>query len=349
MMDVSTFKREPTLSTTASPSAANRFCRSRDLGCAYLLRQLRPDGGFGPAERGLADYYKVPLALLVCGATAEAARLLDWIRRHGMTPDGDFGPRIPETLGYPYLYYNSWVVIGAHRQGHFDLSRRGAAFIHTFHDHESGGFYSSASEREATTLQDLWVVSGAGQAMLYVGHVEVARSVGGWMERLLELQPNFPEDLYAVYSRAGRLHTTFDPAEEIRFVVHARAERDQYFFDPGIAAGFLAQLYKATAEGKWLDLARAYLRQAEIASDFLLRTLRAGKVAWAASVLYTLTGEPVYRDLAVRIGDNLIALQSPEGSWRPGSPYTNDSTAERVIWLDEIHQAVGRAPISEGR
>src|SRR5439155_24046979 len=191
--------------------------------------------------------------------------------------------------------------------------------------------------REATTLQDRWVVSGAGQAMLYVGHVEVARSVGSWMERLLELQPNFPEDLYAVYSRAGRLHTTFDPAEEIRFVVHARAERDQYFFHPGIAAGFLAQLYKATAEGKWLDLARVYLRQAEIASDFLLRTLRAGKVAWAAGLLYTLTGEPVYRDLAVRIGDNLIAAQSPEGSWRPGSPYTNDSTAERVIWLDGIH------------
>ena len=95
---------------------SDRFRRGRDLGCGYLLRQLRADGAFGPAERGLADYYKVPLALQVCGATAEAARLLDWVRRNGVTPDGDFGPRIPETLGYYYLYYNAWVVIGSHRQ-----------------------------------------------------------------------------------------------------------------------------------------------------------------------------------------------------------------------------------------
>src|SRR5881628_3762998 len=109
MMDVSTFKREPTLSTTASPSAANRFCRSRDLGCAYLLGQQRPDGGFGPAERGLADYYKVPAAYLVSGATAAANRLCHWIRKHGMTAEGDFGPRLPETIAYYYLYYNTWV------------------------------------------------------------------------------------------------------------------------------------------------------------------------------------------------------------------------------------------------
>ena len=94
MMDVSTFKREPTLSTTASPAAANRFCRSRDLGCAYLLRQLRPDGGFGPAERGLADYYKVPLALLVCGATAEAEEV-----EARFTRDTDTSPRSSVRIG----------------------------------------------------------------------------------------------------------------------------------------------------------------------------------------------------------------------------------------------------------
>ena len=203
----------------SSVSVANdRFRRSRDRGCDYLLRQLRPDGGFGPLERGVADYYKAPLALSVCGATAEAASLCDWIRRNGITADGDFGPRMPEAIGYYYLYYNAWVVIGAHRQGHFDLSRRGADFLLTFRDPEGGGFYSSPTERASTTPEDLWVVSGAGQALLYVGHIEAARGVGAWMQRLLELQPNFPVDLYTVYSRAGGLHTTFAPADEIRFV-----------------------------------------------------------------------------------------------------------------------------------
>jgi DUF1680 family protein len=124
-------------------------------------------------------------------------------------------------------------------------------------------------------------------------------------------------------------------------VVHAAANEDQYFFHPGIAAGFLAELYKATGETEWLDLARGYLRQADVASDFQLKSLRAGKVAWAASVLYTLTGESRYRDLAIRVGDNIIAAQSPEGAWNVSAPHCNDATAEMVAWLDEVHQAVG--------
>jgi hypothetical protein len=305
------------------------------------VQQLRPDGGFASAERGVADYYKAPMALSVSGATAEAGRLCNWIRRNGIMPNGDFGPRIPETNGYYYLYYNAWVVIGAHRQGHFDLSRRGADFIRTFRDAESGGFYSSPTERSATTLEDIWVVSGAGQALLYVGDIEAARGVGGWMVKVLELQPNFPEDLHAGYTRAGGLHTKFAPEEEIRFVVHSGATVDQYFFQGGIAAGFLAQLFKATGERQWLDAAIEYMRHSEVASDFLLATLRAGKVGWAAGVLYTLTGEPRFRELAIKVGDNILRAQSPKGAWWPDAPHVNDVTAEMVVWLDEIHQAVG--------
>ena len=82
---------------------------------------------------------------------------------------------------------------------------------------------------------------------------------------------------------------------------------------------------------------------AEGASDYLFRLLRAGKVGWAASVLYTLTGESKYREMATRVGDNLISTQAVEGYWSlPGfRVLNNDITAEMVIWLDEIYQAVG--------
>ncbi len=319
----------------------DRFRQGRDKGCQFLKRQLRPDGGFGSPERGLADYYKVPLALMVSGASAEANRLLDWIRRHGRNQDGDFGPRPPETKGYPYIYYNIWVIIAAHRQGHFDLSQKGMDFVLRFYDAESGGFYSSPTERNAGVLQDLWVVSGGGQAALYTGRLPESLGVGRWMKRLMELQPNYPQQLYSVYSRAGRLHTRFDPDEAIRFLLNAGAERDEYFFHPGIAAGFLANLYKATGRDEWLELARDYMRLAELASDFNFRSLRAGKVAWAASNLYTLTGERKYAELAARVGDNLLASQSEEGAWRFGRMNSNDATAEMVVWLDEVHQALG--------
>ena len=86
------------------------------------------------------------------------------------------------------------------------------------------------------------------------------------------------------------------------------------------------------------------MRLAEGASDYLFRILRAGKVGWAASVLYTLTGQQKYKDMAIRVGDNLIDIQAGEGYWCNVGEDTpnNDMTAEMVVWLDEIYQAVGR-------
>ena len=261
-----------------------------------------------------------------------------------MTPDGDFGPRPADARdSYYYAYHNTWVIIGAHRLGQFDLAHKGMEFVMRFQDSESGGFYSSPTDRESRTKQDLWVVSGCGQASLYTGRLDVARGVGRWMDRMMQEQPNYPEQLFSVSTRARGLQTVPDPNDEIRYVMHRDARRDQYFFHPGIAGGFLARLYQATGEREWLPLAKEYIRFAEGAGEYLLLLLRAGKVGWAASVLYTLTGERKYRDMAIRVGDNLIALQAGDGWWGSHGEKTpnNDTTAEMVVWLDEIYQAVG--------
>ena len=94
---------------------------------------------------------------------------------------------------------------------------------------------------------------------------------------------------------------------------------------------------------QWLELSKRYMLFAETATDNLFWLLRAGKVGWAASVLFTLTGERKYRDMAVKIGDNVVEQQAPDGSWSSvGSEGpSNDATAEMVVWLDEIYQAVG--------
>jgi DNA-directed RNA polymerase specialized sigma subunit len=126
-------------------------------------------------------------------------------------------------------------------------------------------------------------------------------------------------------------------------LVSSDAKRDQFFFQPGAAAGFLARLYQATGETQWLDLAQEYMRFVEGADDYLFRLLRAGKVGWAAAVLYKLTGDPKYKEIAGRIGSNLIACQAESGYWTvlQGDQPSNEVTAEMVIWLDEIDQAIG--------
>jgi len=317
------------------------FREARDRGCNFLLSQQRHDGGFGPPERGLADYYKVICAYQACGATHAANQLCNWIRKYGMTSEGDFGPRLPETTDYYCAYYNAWVIMGAHRLGQFDISQRGMDYLMTFWDSDSGGFYSSPAERTESTLQDLWVVSGCGQAALYTGRMEVALGVGSWLRRIMEAQPDYPRKLYGVFSREKGLILDFDPSEDIRYVMSCDATRDQFFFNPGIAGGFLSGLYMATGQAKWLDLAKEYMRFAEHASDYLFKLLRAGKVGWAAALLYTLTREDIYKEMAVRVGQDIIAAQSGDGAWWFHNMCSNDVTAEMVVWLDEIHRACG--------
>ncbi len=320
-----------------------RFKDARDRGCAYLLTKHRSDGGFGIPEMGVADYYKALLAFGVCGQSNAASQLCGWIRTNGITPHGDFGPR-PEDFGdYRYTYPNSWVIIGAHRLGNFDLSQKGMDFLMGFRDPESGGFYSSYKKQDADTEQNLIYVSFCGLAALYTGRIDVAKDVGGWMRNLMECQPNFPQKLFTVWSRTKGLITESDPRRVYTHVVSSNATSYQSFFQPGAASAFLVSLYLSSKENQWLELAMEYIRFAEKASDYLFTLVAAGKVGWACSLLYKLTRENKYKEMAIRIGDNIIAVQSKKGYWNFPGTNTPDNgiTAEMIVWLDAMHQAVG--------
>ena len=323
------------------PGGEQRFRDSREKGCEYLLTMCRPDGGFGNRELGVEEYYKALTAFGVCGETRTAARLCQWILTNGITAEGDFGPRVQKGGDFRYTYPNAWIVIGAHRLGEFGISQKGMGFIMRFWDPESGGFYSGTQNGDAETEQDMLYVSFCGLAALYTGRIDVATAVGGWLKTVMKCQPCFPEKLYTVYSRAKGLHIEAD--NEIRYVVTRNAGYYQNFFQPGAAGGFLANLYQATGEKEWFQLAKDYLAFAEGASDYLFGLLAAGKVGWAASLLYKVSGEKKYREMAVRVGDNVIAAQAKTGCWNsPGTTPNNSVTAEMVVWLDEIHQAADR-------
>lgn len=317
-------------------SAKNPFTAARNKGGDFLLAKLRPDGGFGS---GLKDCYKTLTALQVCGYSDAASRLCGWIRSH-MTDDGDFSGRPKSIEQHNYLYANSWIIIGAHRLGQFDLSMKGMEFLESHWDPKTGGFYSSPIQRDADTKQDLIYTGFGGLAALYTGRVDIARGVGHWMKTVMEAQPDFPEKLYTVYSRTTGLITVPDPNAKLRYVVSRDAEGDQFFFQPGVAGAFLARLFQATGEKEWLDLAQEYMRFVEGANDHLFRLVRAGKVAWAAAILFMITRQTKYKEIAARIGHNLTASQSRRGYWTGvGSDTPDDEiTAEMVIWLDEIDQ-----------
>ena len=322
----------------------NRFSDARDRCGAFLLRQIRNDGRFGDPTLGITEYYKVPSALLVCGFSAAANKLLDWIRRNEFLPNGDFGPR-PETdlNSYYYTYYNTWVIKGACRNGAFDIANRGMDFLLTYQDSSSGGFYSHLTKNLTSNEQDLWVVSGIGWASIYTGRLDIAKGIGNWLQEIMISQPNYPSELWTVFDAKIGLITEVKNGDDFRYVLTRDESRDQSFYHPGIAAGFLCQLYMATEESKWLDLAQEYMLFCEYVGDYHFKLLRAGKVGWAAGLLYTLTKQNKYLDMAIKVGDNLIDKQLDSGAWpwlMSGQivPH-NDITAEMTVWLDEIYQA----------
>lgn len=317
----------------------DRLRQARDRACGFLLTQQHDDGSLGKHERGVADCYKALMAFEVCGETRAATRLCRWIRQNGLLPTGDFGPRPSQSSNFSYPYLNAWIIWGACRLGQYDLAHRGMQFLLTFQDRETGGFYSTAAEHGAEGKQDLWVIAACGLAALATGKMGVARRAGEWLRHMFDLQPDFPRRLYLVYTRAQGLHFAPDPGDhQIRYVVESDSGSDQFFFAPGIAAAFLGQLFQATGEKRWIPLAKDYLVLAEVASEYLYGLLRAGKVGWGATILYQVTGEIKYLEMARRVGETLLQLQGRSGAWAESTDEVIEFTCEMVVWADIIQQ-----------
>lgn len=312
-----------------------RIRRARDHGGRWLLYRTRSDGSTQ------AVYYKVLNALQVCGESRAANRLCNWIVANEMTAEGDFG-RNPAQKKNGDIYKNAWLIIGCQRLARYEVARHGMDFILRFHDPISGGFYSSRTAQDENSEQELKVVGYCGLAALATGRVEIACAVGRWFRMLMQAQPGFPQKLYTVYSRAQGLHSAPVSQNPWRYVIASDTPDHEYFAQIGIAAAHLARLYQATGEAEWLTLAKEYMRFAEVASDALFDSIRAGKVGWAATLLYTLTGEPKYNSMALRVAGMLLAKQAHVGSWNAPEAQRPDIdvSAEMVVMLDEIYQGV---------
>src|SRR4051812_35387976 len=122
-------------------SIINKLRQSRDSGVEYVLKHQRADGAIGnPEKDGLGPYYKALWALASAGRIEEGNRLASWVIKEVLTEDGDFaGEMRGKLFDYSYAYPNAWMIVGAHKLGRFDISRRGMEFLMLLH-HETGGF-----------------------------------------------------------------------------------------------------------------------------------------------------------------------------------------------------------------
>ena len=221
-------------------SVIPRLEESRERGVEYLLAQQRSDGAIGnPEADGLGPYYKTLWALTCTGRVAEANRLASWITHELLTEEGDLaGPMRGKLFDRSYAYPNAWIIIGAHKLGRYDISRRAMDFLLLLH-HETGGFRVERDNEDA--VQDVLNTAQAGNACLTTGHLTEAKSVGRFLRTVYEAQPDPAHELFFVYKPGQGLRTSFPEERQKLHSIRHDTPRQAYF-NMGIAAAFLARL-----------------------------------------------------------------------------------------------------------
>lgn len=320
------------------------YRRASRRGIDWLLNWMNSDGSIGPARDRLY-YYRVPWAFSLMGETTAASRVVDWIARHMFTAAGAFEGLSPQ--GIFETRYGSYplacLIVGASRLERFDIVFPGTASLLRWQDPKSGGFENVRGNRNSNGEQALFPTSQGGMTFLLVGQIEAARRAGEWLKKLWELQPDVEHKLYAVYNPPQGLVTDYAPDQEALYVTK-KDDPWQHHFNGGIAAAFLAQLYLATQENRWLNLARAYQEFSMTTDECQFQSMQTCKSGWGSGLLHVATRERQYRDWTIRIGDWFLEHQLEDGHWENTefwTPHPTDAdnieiTAEFVMHVTNI-------------
>jgi hypothetical protein len=302
--------------------AANR---SRD----WLLSMQNPDGSWKPLKTQPVDaFYKVGAMFNLMGETLAAERVFDYVKAHLLQPDGDFGPREnPWHVHVHYQYANGWLVLGAQRQGRFDIAAPALRFLLTQQDPDHGGFYSEKSVGGKKQRSDTMSSGISGIALLAAGQMDAARKLAAHFEKIIAMQPAPAERFYLTLNADGKLGVSF-PEDETFWRVIDTQKKDQCWYAVGLPFTFGLLMYQATGEERYLKLAQWFF-------DFQRRCANpwdggsSGKAAWACAIRYREHGDPQDRDIALQVARLYLDMQTLDGWYasRDKAGYAGKSAA----------------------
>lgn len=340
-------------SATDPSQLLQQFDAARRAGIQFLLRQMQDDGSL-PQAPGRVTNYRVPWALAVGGESVAAHRVLGWIERHGLGDDGEFHGGITRDRAANHTfntYPETCLAYGAHLLRRFDIAQRAMGFARRYQDPETGGVFMDREMLGGAGPQLLFLTCQYGMSAAITGDWEAARRAARWLETLWQRQPQLPERLFTVWTRDAGLVTEPPPGEDIRHYINESQAERQLYYNGGIAAAFLGQLFLMTREPGWLDLARQYQDFSMESTVRQFETRQVCKSAWGATQLAFATGEDRYLRWLVRMGEWFLSIQEPDGHWN-NSPYIDpdppieaqiEVTAEFVIHVDALVSALATA------
>jgi hypothetical protein len=325
--------------------------QTRRRGADFLLANVGSDGTVADSGRPRVSYYRVPWALQVCGETRAAASVLDWIERTRIGQDGRFNAAVPFDAAANRgvnSYPETCLAYGAVLLRRFDIARRVMEFASRFQDPETGGVYMNREETGPEGRQILFITAQYGMSALITGRMTEAIKAGEWLERLWHAQPELPDRLYTIWTTRDGLATTVPPGEDARHYVNESQDVRQMHYNGGIAASCLAQLYMATGDERWLELARGYQRFSMESTPRQFEVRQVCKSAWGSGLISLATGDDSYVPWMLRMGDWFTEIQEADGRWsnssyieaNPPLAHQIEATAEFVVHVDTLIAAL---------
>jgi hypothetical protein len=311
-------------------------------GGSWLVGHQRADGGWiGVDDPKVDAFYKGSWALTSTGHLPSAQRLLDHVRQRYMTAAGDFLPRDhPWHTDVHYLYASAYFVVGAMVSGRYEIAYPAASFMLGQQDLEHGGFYSRHTAPGQRGSCDTMSAGAAGMACLAVGQLEAARRAGDFLRVVIERQPDAETRFYTTMDVDGRLVTEFASDEAFAHVIEA-GTTNQCWYALGLPFAFLIRLFEATGETRYRALA-------QWAFDFQARCVdpwaggSSGKAGWGSAMLYRITGDARYREVALEVAQTIADTQRADGAWLVTAAAQDgtgalgnadlDVTAEYTLW-----------------
>lgn len=348
-----------TAMVTVSSQLLSRVQESKRRGVEFLLEHMADDGSVADATGGRVTWYRFPWALAVAGETAAAFSVLSWIERIGLGDEGDFHGGLAwdaaantTTNTYP----ETILAYGAVLLRRLDIARNAMDFACRYQDPATGGIFMTRERTGAEAPQLLFPTAQFGMSAVMTGRFVTARKTGEWFTRLWDAQPELPDRLYTIWTGNGLL-TEVPEGFDRRHVLQEAQRPLQLFYNGGIAASFLAQLFMATGEGRWLDYARAYQQFSIDSCPEQFETKQVCKSAWGSGLLYLATGDNAYVPWIAHMGEWFADVQDPDGGWSntkaiepdPQLRHRLEITAEFIVHLDTVIGALAAALASSAR
>lgn len=306
----------------------------------YFESNIKKDGSYGKHVNDLCCYFKSPMMFIYANKKDPANHVLGYIYSTFMTKTGDFltnssSKSLKNEYKKFWSYTNVWIIRAALQLQHKDLLVSGDRYLTQFNTGNGTGYLTNDPEQK-NGVTDVLTTAHHGLINLEAEKLELAISAGNYLCNVLEKQPNINEKFYLSFNKSGEAITNYESNEAAFYCINKKSPNQLYFMI-GYPSAYLALLYKKTQNKKYLQAAKMYLDFALTCHQSIFESNYSHKIAWAASIIYGLTGEQKYYTAIEKITDHFIKTQSKNGLWYENDIYSSyDQSAEIACWFLDI-------------